>query len=172
MATTALPLTALLLDPHVLFAGKQGCCSRHKFLKAEDDQLRVLVTKYGEQNWNLISSHMNRRNARQCRERYKNYLSPNYRNTPWTPAEEAILAAKVKEFGPKWSTIARFFEARSDVNVKNHWAAMQSRNERVLKSAQAKVAQENGDDGELEGIWRIQNLARVEEDDDPAYFFA
>jgi hypothetical protein len=170
MATTALPMTPLLFDAHVLFAAKQGC-SRHKFLKAEDDQLRILVTKYGEQNWNLISSHMNRRNARQCRERYKNYLSPNYRNTPWTPDEEALLEAKVKELGPKWSAIARCFEARSDVNVKNHWAAMQIRNERVMKSAQAKVAQENGD-SEVDGIWRIQNLVPLEEDDDPAYFFA
>jgi hypothetical protein len=170
MATTAPPAIPLLLDPHLLFAAKQNC-ARHKFLKAEDDQLRVLVNRYGEQNWNLISSHMNRRNARQCRERYKNYLSPNYRNTPWTPDEEEILAAKVKELGSKWSAIARSFDARSDVNVKNHWAAMQSRNERVLKSAQAKGAEEK-DDGEVEGIWRIQNLAPLEEDGYPAYFFA
>jgi hypothetical protein len=81
---------------------------------------------------------MNRRNARQCRERYKNYLSPNYRNTPWSPDEEHLLAQKVKELGQKWSAIAKFFEARSDVNVKNHWAAMVTRNERVMRFAQAR----------------------------------
>jgi hypothetical protein len=97
-----------------------------------------LVEKYGETNWNLISGFMNRRNARQCRERYKNYLSPTFRNTPWTPEEEEQLAQKVKELGPKWSLIARFFEARSDVNVKNHWASIACRNERIERYARTK----------------------------------
>jgi hypothetical protein len=111
---------------------------RHKFLKSEDEQLRALVDRFGEADWNLISSHMNRRNARQCRERYKNYLSPVYRNTPWSTDEEHLLAEKVNELGQKWSAIAKFFEARSDVNVKNHWAAMVTRNERVMRFAQVR----------------------------------
>jgi hypothetical protein len=118
--------------------GHSHGCGRHKFLKSEDDQLRALVDRFGEADWNLISSHMNRRNARQCRERYKNYLSPVYRNTPWSTDEEQLLAQKVNELGQKWSAIAKFFEARSDVNVKNHWAAMVTRNERVMRFAQVR----------------------------------
>jgi hypothetical protein len=111
--------------------------SRHKFLKAEDDLLRCLVDKYGEANWNVISSFMNRRNARQCRERYKNYLSPQFRNTPWTPAEDELLVSKVREIGQRWSVIAKLFEGRSDVNVKNRWAAIQTRNERIERYSRA-----------------------------------
>jgi hypothetical protein len=112
---------------------------RHKFLKAEDDLLRSLVEKYGEMDWNLVSSFMGRRNARQCRERFKNYLSPSFRNAPWTQSEEELLTQKVGEIGPKWSVIAKAFDGRSDVNVKNHWAAMASRNERIEKYTRAKV---------------------------------
>lgn len=136
---------ALVLQPQLMMAmnglvltQKRTSC-RNKFLKAEDDLLRQLVEQYGESNWTLISSHMRRRTARQCRERYKNYLSPKVRNAPWTPEEEALLTKKVKEIGPKWAMIASYFDARSDVNVKNHWAAMTSRNERVERSARAKA---------------------------------
>jgi hypothetical protein len=103
---------------------------------------------------------MGHRTARQCRERYKNYLSPIYRNNPWTDEEEAVLAEKVKELGQKWSAIARFFEGRSDVNVKNHWAAMQSRNERVLK---AKLDKERADD-EIEGLWGLPTFSFATEE--------
>jgi hypothetical protein len=112
---------------------------RHKFLKAEDDLLRELVELYGETNWTTISRYMHRRTARQCRERYKNYLSPRVRNRGWTPEEEELLAQKVRELGPRWAKIACYFEARSDVSVKNRWAAMVSRNERVQKYALAKA---------------------------------
>jgi Rps23 Pro-64 3,4-dihydroxylase Tpa1-like proline 4-hydroxylase len=78
---------SLRLFPHTL-KDMKGTAERHKFLKAEDDLLRRLVEQSGETNWNLISSFMNGRNARQCRERYKNYLSPQLHNSPWTTAED------------------------------------------------------------------------------------
>ncbi|EAY14130.1 Myb-like DNA-binding domain containing protein [Trichomonas vaginalis G3] len=100
---------------------------RHKFTKAEDELLKSLVEKYGEANWVVVSAQMKTRSPRQCRERYKNYLSPKIQNGPWTPEEEALLVEKVKEFGQRWANIAVFFEPRSDVNVKNHWTAMVNR---------------------------------------------
>jgi hypothetical protein len=121
--------------------------SRHKFLKAEDDLLRDLVSRFGEQNWNIIASFMKRRSARQCRERYKNYLSPRVNTRPWLPEEEELLTAKVGELGQKWAKITSFFEGRSDVNVKNHWAAILSRNERVQRFERQKLEREKDPDG-------------------------
>jgi hypothetical protein len=146
---------------------------RHKFLKSEDDLLRRLVEKYGETDWNLVSSFMSRRNARQCRERYKNYLSPIFRNTPWTEAEEELLSQKVREIGPKWSMIAKAFEGRSDVNVKNHWAAMASRNERIEKYTRAKAEEGLTDPfGEEERVWSLGSVRRTASDsDEDAEFF-
>lgn len=106
---------------------------RHKFLKVEDDMLRNLVAHFGERNWIAIASVMKWRTPRQCRERYKYHLAATLNNLPWCAAEEALLTAKVGEFGPKWSKIARFFDGRSDVNVKNHWAVMKMRDERVQR---------------------------------------
>lgn len=100
---------------------------RHKFTKAEDELLKSLVEKHGESNWITISAAMKTRSPRQCRERYKNYLSPKIQNGPWTPEEEQLLIEKVKELGQRWSNIALYFEPRSDVNVKNHWSAMVNR---------------------------------------------
>ena len=109
---------------------KVGGNLRHKFSKQEDETLKRIVQQHGEGNWSLIASCMKNRTARQCRERYKNYLSPNIKNDPWTPEEELLLEKKYAELGPRWAKIALFFENRSDVNVKNHWTAMMNRQSR------------------------------------------
>jgi hypothetical protein len=112
--------------------------SRQKFLPGEDDMLRSLVGQYGDRNWSVIASYMKRRSARQCRERYKNYLSPAISTRPWSEEEEALLTEKVAELGQKWSQIAVFFDGRSDVNLKNRWAAIVVRNERVKRWEKAR----------------------------------
>jgi hypothetical protein len=175
-------------DPQRFVGGGKHGSSRHKFLKAEDDMLRELVEKYGESNWTIIARYMRRRTARQCRERYKNYLSPKVRNRDWTEDEEELLAQKVREFGPKWAKIAVFFESRSDVNVKNHWAALMSRNKRVQKYSMARARQEESgmvgmeyldddEDGRKEDEWedgwapnRSGEGDNLEEEDSSSYF--
>jgi hypothetical protein len=139
-------------------------CPRHKFLKAEDDQLRLLVAKFGESNWNLIALYMSRRNARQCRERYRNYLSPNLQPTPWTSEEETRLCEKVREFGPKWSKISAFFPGRTEVNVKNQWAAINCRNARVEKYAKQKEVMEVNDEL-FDTLWAVWPVVQGEEND-------
>lgn len=96
---------------------------RHMFTMEEDDRLCELVSQYGDKNWRVISRQMPNRTTRQCRERYRNYLSPNVKNGPWTQEEDNLLQQKYLEYGPKWATIAKFFPSRSDVNIKNRWAS-------------------------------------------------
>ena len=100
---------------------------RKKFTDEEDEFLKSLVTKYGIKAWNKISELMPGRTPRQCRERYGNYLQPHLLNGEWTQEDEKKLIEKYNEIGPKWAKIAEFFETRSDVNVKNHFAAMKRR---------------------------------------------
>ena len=109
---------------------KKGGNLRHKFSKSEDEALRKLVAEHGDSNWAIVAACMKNRTPRQCRERFKNYLSPAIKNGPWTAEEEALLERKFKEIGPKWAKIALHFEQRSDVNVKNHWTAMANRHSR------------------------------------------
>ena len=96
---------------------------RHKnrsvFSIEEDDKLRRLVKEYGTQEWDLISEIMKTRNPRQCRERWKHYLSAPNTNKPWTQKDDELLMANYKKYGKKWTKLAKCFRGRSDLSVKN-----------------------------------------------------
>jgi hypothetical protein len=98
-----------------------------KFTPSEDEILMRVVNELGPDDWQLISKRLPGRNARQCRDRWLNYLSPDVVNGPWTPEEEELLLAKFKEFGASWKHIATFFSSRTDINIKSRWQLMQRR---------------------------------------------
>ncbi|KAK8876241.1 hypothetical protein M9Y10_006436 [Tritrichomonas musculus] len=93
---------------------------RNKFTPEEDQKLIELVKKNGDRSWNLISSLMGTRSQRQCRERWKHYLSCDSKESskPWSKEEDAILIQKYNELGSKWTKIARELPGRSDLQVK------------------------------------------------------
>lgn len=117
--------------------------SRHKFSQEEDALLRRLVEEQGTSNWRQISELMPGRNPRQCRERWKNYLAPGIRNDPWTEAEDYLLEEKVRELGPQWSRIAKCFDNRTDINVKNRWVTRESRINRAQPNEQIQQHQQD-----------------------------
>jgi hypothetical protein len=93
-----------------------------KWTLEEDRQLMRLVLRFGtntNNSWELISSLMCKRNQRQCRERYFNYLSPHVNLTTWTPEEDKRLLDLHQQFGNCWKKICLNFSGRSDQNVKN-----------------------------------------------------
>ena len=99
--------------------------SRSKFSKEEDETLLLWFQKY-PRNWDLIASKMNR-TSRQVKDRYENYLNPMLNTREWSFEEEALLDEKVNEYGTRWTKIAQFFNNRTAVNIKNHWATMLNR---------------------------------------------
>jgi hypothetical protein len=92
-----------------------------KFTPDEDAELVRLVEQLGTTDWPQVAAQLGTRNARQCREMYKNYLDPGLRHGEWTPAEDALLLAKHAKHGSKWNLISRFFEDRSDNALRNRW---------------------------------------------------
>ena len=98
--------------------------ARHKFTTQEDQYLLHLVQTYGQKNWQIIANHFPNRTARQCRERYKNYLSPFINKEPFTQEEDELLIEKEKEYGKQWSKISKYFQNRTDVLIKNRWATL------------------------------------------------
>ena len=117
---------------------------RMKFTPEEDHRLREIVRNFGTPNWAQVSALMGNRTARQCRERYRNYLAPQIINGRWTEEEEKLLEQLFEEMGPKWSKMARSFPTRSDVNLKNHWSAMLHRKCRTMRESDAhKLASES-----------------------------
>jgi hypothetical protein len=101
-------------------AGKGGVL-RRKFTADEDLQLRSLVERLGTKSWEEIARFLPGRSARQCRNRYKNYLLDSLTTNPWTPEEDAILIHKFHQIGPKWVEIGKLLSGRSGNNVKNRW---------------------------------------------------
>jgi hypothetical protein len=91
-----------------------------KFTPAEDESLRQAVDSLGPGDWPKIAELVGSRNARQCRERWKNYLDPQIStSSPWTMSDEALLRQKYAELGGKWNYLASLFPGRSTNNVKN-----------------------------------------------------
>jgi hypothetical protein len=95
--------------------------SRRKFTPEEDALLRSIVDELGTESWGEISHRMPGRTARQCRDRYNNYLLDTLVANPWSPEEDAIVCRQYRELGPHWVQIAMLLNGRSGNHVKNRW---------------------------------------------------
>ncbi|OHT03294.1 Myb-like DNA-binding domain containing protein [Tritrichomonas foetus] len=116
-----------------------------KFFNAfEDNLLRNLVMRYGARNWILLASMMPGKTARQCRDRYMNYLAPGLTQEEWTEEEDELLQQLVIEIGPKWSLIAKKFPQRSPINVKNRWAHFLGKKFNLKNRSDLKISSCNG----------------------------
>lgn len=99
--------------------GKPKKNHRLKFTETEDNLLRLVVSKTGTDDWQLVASWMGCRTARQCRDRWKHYLSPMTNTNDWTPAEDQILIENYKLLGSHWGALASLFPGRTSVGVRN-----------------------------------------------------
>jgi len=99
---------------------------RDLFSSSEDIKLLKLVEKFGE-DWIQVSKEMPKRNERQCRERYKTYLSPNVIIGNWTDEEDALILKLVGDFGRKWVQISKRLPNRSDTAIKNRYSVLKKK---------------------------------------------
>jgi hypothetical protein len=112
-----------------------------KFEQQEDILLIAAVRSHGTADWSLIATAMPGRTARQCRERWNNYVNPSLNNEEWTDDEDALLLEKFREFGPKRHLIARYFKGRARNKIRNRIFAMQRREMRANTTKWKKVPQ-------------------------------
>ena len=75
---------------------------------AEDEILKAAIMKYGLNQWSRISSLLVRKSAKQCKERWYEWLDPKIKKTEWTKDEEEKLLNLCKMFPCQWRTIAPF----------------------------------------------------------------
>jgi hypothetical protein len=109
------------------------------FTPEEDAMLLGLVRQLGHKDWQYIASWMGRRSARQCRERWVNYVNPELSQSPWTPAEDTALRAKYAELGPKWVKISKCLPNRSVNNIKNRTLVLEKADKRLRMAACARA---------------------------------
>lgn len=100
---------------------KKQYYKRKKFTPEEDKALKFFVYKTGSFDWKKISEFMPGRTAKQCRDRYCNYLSETIIDEPWSKEEDDVLLYYLSFIGPKWVEISRHIPGRSGSNVKNRW---------------------------------------------------
>lgn len=103
--------------------GDRNCLgqTRTRFTPEEDECLAQLVTKYGSENWTRIAGHLGSRSARQCRERYRNYLDPGLKHGDWSEREDELLLRLHARMGSNWNDVAKQFEDRSRISVRNRF---------------------------------------------------
>lgn len=107
---------------------------RRKFTPQEDENLKCLIAQFGANNWVKVAKLMPGRNAKQCRDRYCNYLSVYHRKDPWGPEEDEILLSLLSIIGSKWVEISRHIPGRSGNDVKNRWYKHLSKKHPAIKA--------------------------------------
>ena len=88
----------------------------------EDEKLRHLVKDVvKDTNWSYVACQFDRRQGKQCRERWYNHLDPKIKKAPWSQEELDQLFRLHGKYGNKWSLIAKEMKGRTDNNIKNTW---------------------------------------------------
>ena len=114
--------------------GPQRKYLRNKFTEDEDNKLKQLVDRYGD-DWCSIANEMTGRGVRQCKERWSQYLAPDIVRREWTEEEDMRLEQKVTELGRRWIHIKAFFPGRTDTSLKNRFNLLCRRRIRQWQAA-------------------------------------
>lgn len=88
--------------------------------KKEDKLLIEWVNQNGESDWASCSKYISSRSSKQCKVRWKKFLSPLILRSEWRPEEDYIIFKIFKEVGSSWTTIKRYLPGRSDQYSPNH----------------------------------------------------
>jgi hypothetical protein len=113
---------------------------KSKFAPMEDALLIKAVRARGPSDWTLIATLVPGRNARQCRERWNNYVNPDLTHATWTEADDRLLLQKFAEFGSKWHLISGFFTGRGKNAIRNRFLTLERRTRRAeMEAARRRV---------------------------------
>ena len=104
---------------------------------SEDEILKVSVMKYGKNNWPRVASLLNRKTAKQCKDRWYSWLDPSIRKTDWSKEEEEKLLHLAKIMPNQWRTIAPIIGRTAGQCIEHY--------ERLLDTAASSSSSSSGD---------------------------
>ncbi len=87
--------------------------------KEEDLLLKKFVKESGTNDWFKATTIIEGRSTKQIRERWMNVLDPTLKKAKWTVEEEKILFELFLKFGSKWAKLRKFFQGRTENQLKN-----------------------------------------------------
>lgn len=114
---------------------------RIKWTKQEDERCREAVYNILKQKnwlhkyktteklffglkWKDVALKVKTRNAKQCRERYVNQLSPYINRKEWTKEEDKLLLSLFLELDTNWKQMEKSFVKRPANMIKMRWKAL------------------------------------------------
>lgn len=101
----------------------------------EDLRLLKYVEKFGIKDWNRISSYMQDRSNRSCRERYMMRLKFEKRALgKWNLKEDSKLIAYVNRFGTHWGTVSNHFPERNQHQLRNRYELLKNERGRLRRA--------------------------------------
>ncbi|GMF14208.1 unnamed protein product [Phytophthora lilii] len=96
-----------------------------KWLRDEDERLRVAVARFGGKNWKMIAETLgNGRTDVQCLHRWNKVLKPGLIKGPWTPEEDRILTSLITRYGVgkiRWCDLALHLPGRIGKQCRERW---------------------------------------------------
>ena len=134
------------------------------FKKEEDEKIKKLVKVFGTRHWDLVAQFMER-TAKQCRERYSNYLIPGFFQGEWSDEEDSLLIKLYEENGPRWSVIKKSFKNRSANNIKNRWYYFLRKKYHSLEENEKKEKKQNERISESKIQLNENETCNIEEED-------
>jgi len=130
------------------------------FDSKEDELLTDIVKKCGTDSWTTVAAALGTRNARQCRNRWTQFLAPGVNKAPWTQEEDDVLKKQYEELGSRWSVMRSFFPGRTDLSIKNRFNFL-ARNRADIRELKMKyIAEHRGEDSDREPARGARHDAR------------
>ena len=148
---------------------KRKKSNKLKFSSEEDKHLLELVSKYGEHNWKNVALEMEGRTIRQCRDRYRHYVSPTINQEEWSEQEDKLLLKKIEDIGCKWKKLEKFFINRNEIQIRNRYyqiTHINTKNNSSINNFQMKCEEKNDMNNSI-----VDNLFNDYNEFDDSYFY-
>jgi hypothetical protein len=117
--------------------------NRRFFSREDDETLRQFKAVVPELSWPQIVECMPGFTARQLRERWCNYLSPNLNTTTWTSDDDRRMFELYADLGPQWGIIGAHMGNRAAPDIKNRFQNLANKQKREI-STRAKHRKRGG----------------------------